>query len=149
MQHTINALRYRKVYFTLPATAVSLAQYGETLRADLDEYSDGRSAHAVTLRHTDELVEVTVRMSAEKQLHPVSVETVGPDKIAAEECEISAVDSWETITFVRYNNQFNFSPAFAQNDANGIIGFVLSAAQNNLGEAPKNKEINDEKFQSA
>jgi len=126
MMDTINALRDRKELSAQTVTVETLHRYSATLRRDLDEYGDGEVKHLMTAHHNNQLVKIEISIfAADDAPNELSCVIGVPSDNLTGEKVIYCEPNGERIIFVRKNDQYNFSPAFARNDANDLLGLVL------------------------
>lgn len=125
MQNTITALQCRVLLANAVAGPQELIFYAETLRKDLDEYTEGNEVHVIEILYCQTKVKVQVSLYPKDDAPQKRVIVTAFLGILFEkESAIHAIEN--SLVFVRKNDQFNFSNGFAQKDANEIIGFVLS-----------------------
>ena len=107
------------------SAADELRLYADTLRKDLDEYTEGNELHTVEIFYHQARVRVEIALYRAADAPPNRV-LVQPSMKLAGEKNFGLKINRNSLVFMRPNNRFNFSPGYAQKDANEIIGYILA-----------------------
>lgn len=132
-KHLIETLSNRHILSKLKTDDLSLIDYAETLRKNLDEFTEENELHLVEVISFESDVFVSVSLflpEAAPLIRSVIHTNRNEDKIKSiPQNEINLIE--DSLCFVRQNNQFQFSKAMAHNDANNLIGFILANHSHN------------------